>query len=70
MEELAKLVGNLGFPIAVSVWLLWWIPTLRDTLTKIGDRLDAMAAKMDEHNRLEEQILEEVRRRPQPPLAR
>ncbi|MGB9666386.1 MAG: YvrJ family protein [Candidatus Cryosericum sp.] len=37
MDELVKLISNIGFPIAISVYLL----------TVFGSKLDRMQASMD-----------------------
>lgn len=44
--KLLGLVKQLGFPAAVTAWLLYWLPQMNTTLTLILAKLDALLAQL------------------------
>lgn len=46
-EVIKDLISSLGFPIFVSVYLLWENRTLTTTLTELKDALISLKEKLD-----------------------
>lgn len=40
--SLLELLRNYGFPVAVSAWLLYWLPQMQSTLVQITLKLDQL----------------------------
>ncbi|MDR7492453.1 MAG: hypothetical protein QN122_13530 [Armatimonadota bacterium] len=42
LAALKELVAGVGFPIAVSLWLLYWLPRMSQQLDRINQKLDLL----------------------------
>jgi hypothetical protein len=41
-NELVPLIANVGFPIAVAIWLLIGLPKLTDAIHSLEDKVDRL----------------------------
>ncbi len=48
-NELATLIAQVGFPIAVAIWLLWTIPKVQAGLTSLENKVDRLIALEEYH---------------------